>query len=109
MAQPVVLLRDLPRSIQRRNLNNLKQILELNDDLDKAVALQNYFHNNFMFEALEVAIMYKKKTAHRLNKLIQKHLSECERKLHLLEQCVAHMKYFQTKYRLWSTTLNENV
>ena len=62
-----------------------------------------------MFEALEVAIMYKKKTAHRLNKLIQKHLSECERKLHLLEQCVAHMKYFQTKYRLWSTTMNENV
>ena len=109
MAQPVVLLRDLPRSIQRRNLNNLKQILELNDDLDKAVALEHYFLQNHLFEAQELTGIYKKRTAHRLNRLIQKHLSECERKLHLLEQCVAHMKYFQTKYRLWSTTLNENV
>ena len=102
----ILLLRDLPTSIQRRNLTNLKQILELNDDLDKAVALQNYFHNNFMYEALEVSILIKKRAAQRLKKLIQKHLSECERKLHLLEQCVAHMKYFQTKYRTWSAALD---
>ena len=86
----------------------MKTVIELSEKFDKNVALQSYFEPNSLFELQKITKRNNNKIRRKLNKLLEKYLSECEQKLDLLEQCVAHMKRFRTKYCICNIVFRED-